>query len=157
METENLRQIRSETPLPLVQLLEWAGAPQDLLAAGDTRTYKDLATPEGLDFIAEYAQGVGAHKRHVIGRDKKQRWTGETSFVAEAHARGLEVHVWTLRSENNFLPRDLRRGRKKSRHGRALAEHLAYLEAGVDGLFTDVTSTAVLARDQWLGSQEAAK
>lgn len=157
METENLREIRGETPLPLVQLLSWAGAPQDFLASGDSRTYRDLATPAGLDFIAGYAQAVGAHKQHVIGRDKKQRWTGETSFVADAHARGLEVHVWTLRSENNFLPRNLRRGRKKSRHGRALAEHLAYLAAGVDGLFTDVTSTAVQARGQWLAHQEAAK
>ena len=97
------------------------------------------------------------HKRHVIGRDKKQRWTGETSFVADAHERGLLVHAWTLRSENFFLPRDLRRGRKKSRHGGALAEHLAYLEAGVDGLFTDVTRTAVQARDLWLARQAAAK
>lgn len=157
METANLRRIRQQTELPIVQLLEWAGAPADFVAAGDERTYKDLATPAGLDFIAEYAQGVGAHKRHVIGRDKKQRWTGETSFVADSHERGLFVHPWTMRSENNFLPRNLRRGWKKSRHGNALAEHLAYLEAGVDGLFTDVTSTAVRARDLWMADQAAAK
>ncbi len=157
METQNLRDIRNQTDLPLTQLLEWAGAPADFVAAGDQRTYKDLAQAAGLDFIAGYAQGVGAHKRHVIGRNKRQQWTGETSFVADAHARNLEVHVWTLRSENNFLPRDLRRGRKKSRHGRALAEHLAYLDAGVDGLFTDVTTTAVQARDRWVERQAKAK
>ncbi|NLC98908.1 MAG: glycerophosphodiester phosphodiesterase, partial [Actinomycetales bacterium] len=157
MESGNLRQIRPETPLPLVQLVPWLGAPFDFVSSGDPRTYQDLGTSSGLDFIAEYAQGVGVQKRHVIATDSNDRWTGETTFVAEAHERGLEVHVWTLRSENNFLPRNLRRGRKKSRHGRAFAEHLAYLEAGVDGMFSDVTSTAVRALNHWLDNQPAAK
>mgnify|MGYP002078697770 FL=1 len=157
METANLRRFSHTTDLPLVQLLEWSGAPADFVANADPRTYRDLAEPEGLDFIAEYAHGVGAHKRHVIGRDQKQRWTGETQFVEHAHARGLAVHVWTLRSENKFLPRNLRRGRKEFRHGDALAEHLAYFDAGVDGVFTDITSTAVAARGQWMARQAAAK
>ena len=36
------------TELPIVQLINCAGAPYDLVAAGDPRTYADLVTPAGL-------------------------------------------------------------------------------------------------------------
>lgn len=148
-ETQNLRRLHAETPLPLVQLLEWSGGPADLVSEG--RTYRDLLTDVGLDEIASYARGIGPHKRHVLGLDSQQNWSGPTDLVVRAHERGLWVHPWTMRSENVFLPRNLRRGDDEATHGDALAEHLAYFEAGVDGIFSDVTATAVAARSQWSG------
>ena len=47
-ETGNLRQLNKMTRLPIIQLLDATGAPYDLRAAGDPRTYRDLATPKGL-------------------------------------------------------------------------------------------------------------
>ncbi len=44
-ETGNLRQLDALTDVPLAQLVDCAGAPYDLRAAGDPRTYADLVTP----------------------------------------------------------------------------------------------------------------
>jgi glycerophosphoryl diester phosphodiesterase len=66
--------------------------------------------------------------------------------VADAHAAGLAVHVYTFRDENAFLPTDLRRGRHDAECGDARAECIAFLRAGVDGLFADHPDTAVAAR-----------
>lgn len=148
-ETDNLRRLRTETAVPLVQLIDWSGGPADLVDQG--RNYRDLLTGEGLDDIAAYARGIGPHKRHVIALDAEQNWNGPTDLVVRAHERGLWVHPWTMRSENAFLPRNLRRGDDAAAHGEALAEHLAYFEVGVDGLFSDVTATAVAARNQGTG------
>src|SRR5579883_3023820 len=54
-ETGNLQLLSRMTKLPLVQLIEAAGAPYDLVRSGDARTYADLISPEGLDGIAAYA------------------------------------------------------------------------------------------------------
>jgi glycerophosphoryl diester phosphodiesterase len=66
--------------------------------------------------------------------------------VAEAHAAGLQVHAYTFRNENHFLPANLRSGPADSEYGDSFAEYAAFLAAGLDGLFTDNTDTAVLAR-----------
>ena len=42
---------------------------------------------------------------------------GATTLVADAHAAGLKVHPWTFRSENFFLPAELRRGEDLRTHG----------------------------------------
>ncbi len=148
-ETRNLRGLRDRTPLPLVQLMDRAGAPWDLVAAGDPRTYADLESAEELVRIAEYADGIGPHKSQVIGRDRRHRLTGPTGLVERAHAAGLFVHIWTMRDENNFLPADYRVGTDEADHGDAESEYLAFLDAGVDGLFSDFTQTAVAARGRW--------
>lgn len=153
METANLRQLRSRTPLTLVQLMENTGAPYDLVAAGDPRTYRDLVAPDELAQIATYADGIGPHKTLVIGRDKKSRLAGDTGLVDAAHAVGLIVHIWTMRNENNFLPTELRSSQDKAAHGDAIAEYLAFFDVGVDGVFSDFTATAVEARDLWLQGQ----
>ncbi len=149
MEPGNLCRLRPRTPLPLIQLLEHVGAPYDLVRADDPRDYAFLASAPGLSFIAEYADGVGAHKSLVIGRDEQDRLTGPTALVEDAHERGLAVHVWTLRDENRFLPAQMRIGQDAADHGDALAEYLAFYDAGVDGVFSDYTASAITARDRW--------
>ena len=156
METSNLAALRERTPLPLIQLMDRVGGPYDLVASGETCTYTDLAAPAGLAAIAEYANGIGPNKSQVIARDAKAALAAETGLVALAHEFGLLVHVWTMRNENNFLPTDMRMGRDKSAHGDAVAEYLAFLDAGVDVVFSDFTETAVLAREKWLARQNRA-
>jgi glycerophosphoryl diester phosphodiesterase len=141
-ETSNLRQLRDLVDVPLVQLLSDTGAPWDLAQAGDPRTYADLARPDGLRWIAGYANGIGANKNLIIARDS----TAPTSVVTDAHAVRLAVHAWTFRNENAFLPADLRRGTDPNAWGEALREYARFYATGLDGLFADFPDTAVLAR-----------
>ena len=150
METGNLQALRDRTPLTLIQLMDRVGAPYDLLAAGDPRTYWAMRKPPELAKIAAYADGIGPNKSLVIKRDLRARLAKTTKLVRRAHALGLVVHIWTMRSENNFLPADLRTSRDKAAHGDAVGEYLAFFNAGVDGVFSDFTQTAVAARSQWL-------
>ncbi len=136
--------------VPLAQLVSNSGAPYDLVAKGDGRTYRDLVTPAGLREIATYADGVGAHKDLVLPRDASGRTGEPSSLVRDAHAEGLLVHVWTMRNENQFMATNFRRGADPNAHGDAEGEIFAFLDAGVDGLFGDYPDTAVEARDAWL-------
>ncbi|SDO60057.1 glycerophosphodiester phosphodiesterase [Geodermatophilus sp. DSM 45219] len=147
-ETANLLELDEVVDVPLVQLMSNTGAPADLVAAGDPRTYADLATAEGLAEIGEYADGVGPDKNLVIPREDDGTLGEPTSFVADAHAADLLVHPYTFRNENEFLPADLRDpGEEPSDYGQAIDEQLAYWEAGVDGLFTDNPDTGVVSRE----------
>jgi glycerophosphoryl diester phosphodiesterase len=133
------------------------GAPYDLVAAGDPRTYADLSTPEGLAGVAGYAAGVGPDKNLVIARLPDGSLGEPTPFVDDAHAAGLLVHPYTFRNENTFLPTDLQEGTAPDDYGRALEEQLAFWEAGVDGIFADQPDTGLVSRDLFLtGDAEAA-
>lgn len=147
METANLRALRPLTPLPLIQLLERKGAPFDLTATFDPRDYVALTAPAELARIAQYAQGIAPNKSLVIGRARDHTLLDETGLVHDAHEAGLLVHVWTMRNENNFLPKQMRIGSDKAHPGDATAELLAFFAAGVDGVFSDFTQTAVAARE----------
>ena len=127
------------TRLPLVQLIEAAGAPFDFVHGGDPRTYADLLTPKGLEEIAAYAACIGPAKSLIIPRDSEGRLTQPTSLVADAHAAGLQVHPWTFRAESAFLPAELDLG----------GELREFLAAGLDGFFTDQPDVGVRARDAY--------
>ena len=149
-ETAGLQELATLTRVPLVQLLDVAGAPYDLVAAGDPRTYDALATPGGLAGVAEYASAVGVHKDRVLPRHPSSGDLGSPSaLVADAHAAGLLVHVWTLRDENQFLATRFRDGTDPGARGDAHAEVRAFLDAGVDGVFTDHPATARRAVEDW--------
>ncbi|HET7399892.1 MAG TPA: glycerophosphodiester phosphodiesterase family protein [Intrasporangium sp.] len=129
---------------PLV-LLTTDGSPYDLVAKGDRRSYTDLLTVPALEELAKTITGIGADKDQIIPRTPDGRLAPEpTSLVADAHAAGLVVHAWTFRAENAFLPANLRDGGPAD-YGRAVDEHLAFLGAGIDGLFTDHADIGVLA------------
>lgn len=149
-ETSNLKALSKMTQLPLVQLIDAEGAPYDLVAKHDPRTYADLITPQGLAQIATYAQAIGPYKLLIIPRAADGKLGEPTSLVADAHARGLQVHAWTFRAENTFLPSDLRRGASPSAYGDLEAELLPYLRAGMDGFFTDQADLGLRARAVFL-------
>lgn len=154
-EVSNLKEIRGMTDLPIVQLLSAKGRPEDFRLSGDRRTYADLASPAGLREIVTYANGIGPAKSMVIPRDWRNSLGTPTTLVRDAHAAGLLVHPYTFRPENPFLPANLREGdpASPSQHGDAVAEILAFLMAGVDGVFTDDPAAGRAAMDALAGRQ----
>jgi len=140
-----LRRLRAlGVALPLVQLVH----PRAEADAGTPGypTPTELTSPAGLAQVATYAQVLAAAKDMVLPVAADGAWSEPTSLVDDAHAAGLEVFVYTLRNENAYLPPALRVGSAPGVHGRAIAEHLAFARAGVDGVFTDFPDTGVEAR-----------
>ena len=72
-------------------------------------------------------------------------WGRRPGLVERAHDAGLAVHAWTFRSENAFLPPELRDGTAKAGYGDAAAEYARFRALGVDGVFTDHPDLAVAA------------
>ena len=139
-EVAGLKEIRSLTTARIVQLLSPSGRPYDFVAAGpsELRTYADLITPAGLREIATYATGIGPSKDMVI--PVVSGALGQpTALVAHAKAAGLVTHVYTLRPENAFLPPQLKRvpTTDNTVRGDSMTEIQTFLQAGVDGFFTD--------------------
>lgn len=129
------------------------GRPYSWTVAGDGRYYSAMLTPAGLATIKTYADGIGVWKPAVIAVKVKdaERTSASlssatvatpTSLVAAAHGAGLFVHVYTFRNEKQYLAGAFR--------GDPVAEMLMFFQAGVDGIFTDFTPTAVAARAAFL-------
>ena len=135
-EVNNLQYLRSKTKLRLIQLLSANGQPYDFQLSGDQRRYQDLARSAGLDFLKGFVDGIGAHTQLIVPSDGK-RLQAPTALIQEAHARGLAVHGWTFRAENQFLPAELARGSSPAAPGDMAGQLRVFLEAGMDGFFTD--------------------
>lgn len=146
-ETANLRDLDTMVDVPLAQLVDGSGAPYDLVAAGDPRTYTDLLTPAGLEWIATYADGAGLHKDRVLPRTDGAT-TAPSAVVHDAHEAGLVVHVWTLRRENQFMATNFRVGTDPNAPGDLAAEARAFLDAGVDGIFSDHPDVVAAVLDE---------
>lgn len=138
-EVDNLKALKGETGVRLIQLMAASGR------SADGHDYARLATAEGLKQVATYAAGIGPEKAMVIPRDAVGRLGKPTMLVADAHAAGLEVHPWTFRPENYFLPLELKSGIDPRKAGDVDAEIRAFLATGIDGLFSDSTAAAVRA------------
>jgi glycerophosphoryl diester phosphodiesterase len=148
-EIGNLKKLKRLTRLPLIQLLESRGQPADVAAAGGATTYDDMATAAGLAEIATYAAGVGPEKQRIFPLDANGALdpARASDFVANAHAAGLEVHPYTFRAENIFLPANLRSSEAPNAFGRSDDEIRFFLAAGVDGFFNDQPNIGVRVRD----------
>ena len=146
-ETTNLRRLDRQTDVPLVQLTSATGAPYDLVAQGDPRTWADIMSARGLRTVATYADWVGPEKNSVIPRDAAGFLTTPSSVVEDAHRAGLKVVVYTFRDENQFLPADFRIGTDPNGKGDVFGEMRTFFEAGVDGIFADYPDTGDAARD----------
>ncbi len=141
-EVATLVALRPRLRVDLVQLTAAAGAPWDLAAGGDLRTYADLVTPAGLRQVARYADALGPDKTQIVPRGAAGASLPPTALVRDAHRAGLAVLPYTFRNENAFLPAELRRGTDPAAYGDAVAEYDHFLGLGVDGLFTDNADTA---------------
>ncbi|MDQ9950162.1 MULTISPECIES: glycerophosphodiester phosphodiesterase [Acinetobacter] len=163
-EVQNLIDLKNELDLhktikhaQIIQLYDAKIAqPADFVESGETKTYADLATAQGLKDVAKYANGVGPSKGYILNfNDNGSVQT--TSFISDAHAAGLKVHPYTFRPENNFLPTPLKCSQDKPAErcpSGALKEFEAYFKAGVDGVFTD---DPALGREAVINFEKAAK
>ena len=150
-EVSNLQELNRELKVNIVQLTSATGRPYDFTAKGDPRTYADLTTPSGLRWVARYADGLGPDKNQIVPRDAQNRLLAPTLLVQDAHRAGLQVHPYTFRPENNFLPEDFRQGNPASpeylrSRGNQPAEFKLFYKLGVDGVFADNPDTAVAVR-----------
>lgn len=143
-EIDNLRYLRRKIGRPAnVKLMQLVGdgpaVPADVAAAGAMRTFAAMVTPSGLREIAAYADVVAPPTRAVIPLDANQKLASPTTIVADAHAAGLLIRIWTFRPENHFLAADFRDAASESaRNGvGSVAEIRRYLATGIDGFFTD--------------------
>ncbi|WP_194410019.1 esterase-like activity of phytase family protein [Microbacterium cremeum] len=146
-ETANLRDLDALTDVTLAQLVSSSGRPYDFTLAGDARTYRDLVTPAGLAEIATYADGVGLEKSVMIPRTAAGTLGTPTPVIADAHAAGLSVHGWTFRAENQFLPAEFRSSADPAAYGDLAGELRVFLDAGMDGVFSDHPGIAAVTID----------
>ncbi|HYP45396.1 MAG TPA: esterase-like activity of phytase family protein [Propionibacteriaceae bacterium] len=144
-ETSNLKWLNRRTNIRLAQLVNCTGAPYDLVAAGDPRTYADLVTRAGLRRMSRYADSLGACKDVLIPRDSAGRLLAPTEVIDDAHRAGMSVVAWTFRRENTFLPLQFRRGTDPAAPGDLYGEIAVFLTAGIDGLFSDNPDIAAQA------------
>ncbi|WP_017301148.1 esterase-like activity of phytase family protein [Nodosilinea nodulosa] len=161
--------------IPLVQLLDAYDVaddgtllyqdvnarPYDFVVSGDTRTYGDLQTSEGLAEIATYADGIGPWKRMIVSvktvdedgdgnpddlngdgtiNDADKVTLPASSLIEDAHAAGLQVHPYTFRNEERYLASDYQGDPNK--------EYEQFISLGVDAYFTDFPDTGDFVRDQ---------
>ncbi len=136
-EADSLRKLR-ELEVPLVFLM------------GAEEPWLRHTTPEGLAEVASFADAIGPEKSLVVPVTDEGALGEPTSLVADAHEAGLLVHPYTFRSENHFLPPALRSGDDPTAYGSFAAEYEAFFAAGVDGVFTDHSRHAFLAREVFL-------
>ena len=125
--------------------------PQMFQLVNDAPIGDEFVTPSGLREVSTYAQGLAPSRHRILLRDEEQTLTGISDLVTQAHRAGLVVVPWTLRAENAYLPRHLRRGADPAGLGDAEGEARLLLALGVDGVITDHPDIAVRARDE-LGS-----
>ena len=155
-EIGNLRYLRTRLDpgrghIRLLQLLDAPTAqPWDVVAAGGTLDYAQMMSPASLREIATYADAIGPERRAVVPLDAAGAFAAPTSLVRDAHVAGLEVHVYTFRPENHFLPRKLWLGSDPATVSvaGAIADMRAALDAGIDALFTDAPALGRAAVDQ---------
>ncbi|MBD0740749.1 glycerophosphodiester phosphodiesterase [Streptomyces sp. CBMA152] len=145
-EPSSIQRLAKLVDTPSVVLLSGTGTrPWDFVATGDPRTVDDLVKPEGLKWIASYAQGIGPTLDLIIPKDAKGRLTKPTTLVKDAHAHGLILHPYTMRNENTFLPADFQRGTDPNAYGDAFGAFKTYYATGIDAVFSDNADTALLA------------
>ncbi len=169
-EVSNLQELNQLTDVKLVQLIDADDVkpdgsmslvapyaqPYDFVVSGDPRTFADLLTPAGLDFVNDYADGIGPWKPYLlrtrifdpnhdgIADDRNldgvvnisdREVVGDTGVIAAAHAAGLVVHGFTFRNDASLYG-----------FSDPIAEYKAYYAIGIDGVFSDFPDTALQAQ-----------
>lgn len=129
-----LQALRAHSPVRIFQLLSQKGGPPDRQAQGTT--YAQMATPQGLADIQRYAQGVSL-LRSLAAEAEHGRWVRPSALTRAAQAAGLQVHVWTLRPENQFLTQAYQSSHDRAQRGDAMREAQDLLATGVEGLIAD--------------------
>lgn len=152
-EVANLKYLREKLGRPgNIRIMQLTGdprkSPADLVAASGSKTpWAEITSATGLKEVAKYADVVAPNVQVLIPRDAAGHLGRPTSVIHDAHAAGLLVHTWTFRPENRFLPKEFRNaaGDNARNVEGSIKEIRRYLEAGIDGFFTDDPAVGRLA------------
>ncbi|MCT2008418.1 glycerophosphodiester phosphodiesterase [Micrococcus lylae] len=128
------------------------GAPYDSVAAGDAlRDYDYYETAVGMREVrAAGVDTLGPALGQIITKEEDGSMGEETAFVSLAHRTGLEVVPYTFRAENQFLYQEFRSSTDPNEIGDMVGMIQPFLDAGIDGLFTDHPDLGVQAVDTWM-------
>ena len=124
-ETRRMREVL-KTDLKLVQLI----GSKNPNSAID---YEQMILSSGLKLIAGYADGIGPSIQRIVKNIQQDGQPILSSLVQDAHKLNLKVHPYTLRTDR-LPPRVIN------------FDHLLrilFLDANVDGIFTDFPDLAV--------------
>ncbi|MBS0296675.1 MAG: glycerophosphodiester phosphodiesterase [Proteobacteria bacterium] len=124
-ESRSVQRLKATTGCRTGQLIALEGRPH----GGSEMTYEQMLAPRGLNRLRAWADAIGPDKAWL---DRKP------GLVADAHAAGLQVHCWTFRPENAFLPREFQRGADPAAHGDMAGELARAKALGVDAVFCDL-------------------
>ena len=172
-EVANLKELRKQTGVRLVQLIDGDGVdakgnvtlvapfdkPYDFALRKDPRNFPDLMTPAGLAEVKTYADGIGPWKPYlqsaaqVMGADGKPKDLNGDGKITDADRVLLpptEV-IKNAHAAGLFVHAFTFRNEKEllvsDYKADPKAEHKHFYELGVDALFSDFPDTAVAARD----------
>jgi glycerophosphoryl diester phosphodiesterase len=129
-DSDFLKRVRRDLDVEMVQLV----GPEETVRA------------RRLQRVGAYATTVGLSKHLALPRDASGAIGEPGPAVLTAFNAGLDVLVWTLRSENRHLPANLRSTGPAREHGNAAEEVTRLLDLGVDGLMTDFPEVAAEVR-----------
>lgn len=173
-EVQNLKDLRQQTGVRLVQLIDGDGVdaqgkvtlvapfdkPYDFAVRKDPRTFPDLLTPKGLAEIKSYADGVGPWKpylrsaKQVLGPDGKPKDLNGDGKITDADRVLLAPTdvVKNAHAAGLFVHAFTFRNEKEllvsDYKGDPKVEYAVFYELGVDGLFSDFPDTALVARER---------
>ena len=172
-EVANLKELRKQTGVRLVQLIDGDGVdakgnvtlvapfdkPYDFALRKDPRNFPDLMTPAGLAEVKTYADGIGPWKPYlqsaaqVMGADGKPKDLNGDGKITDADRVLLpptEV-IKNAHAAGLFVHAFTFRNEKEllvsDYKADPKAEYKHFYELGVDALFSDFPDTAVAARD----------
>ncbi len=106
-----------------------------VMLLGDPESYPWMFETEGMEKLANYADGVGPSHTMVVSRDSTAEDIRVTELVSKAHAAGMQVHPYTYRKDAGQIPAYAKD------FDQLLDIH--FFQADVDGVFTDFTDLAV--------------
>ena len=172
-EVANLKELRKQTGVRLVQLIDGDGVdakgnvtlvapfdkPYDFALRKDPRNFPDLMTPAGLAEVKTYADGIGPWKPYlqsaaqVMGADGKPKDLNGDSKITDAD-RVLLPPTQVIKNAHAaglfvhaFTFRNEKELLVSDYKADPKAEYKRFYELGVDALFSDFPDTAVAARD----------
>jgi glycerophosphoryl diester phosphodiesterase len=102
---------------------------------GSADSYPWMFEADGMQRLSSWVDGIGPSYNLVIERQSSTEDIRITPLVQRAHAAGLQVHPYTYRADSGVVPA------YAGSFDRLLELH--YIDADVDGVFTDFPDKAV--------------